>query len=824
MYKYINILSASIFFMSLYVLYGNYKSSKGKKYIVPMLLTILILISSFVDIYYSSEISRGINSNHICGIITILFIMQLNNKEKISNKIKLLVGTNYVLCFVELVLLTRGESIYTNIINVYIIMTTLYLFSINLYASKNKSKYNFLIIAYFAHISLSLVISNNIALILFGSIMNLITSIYIFVKIFKSNVRDLYEQKIEVTSKLRRSNMTIKMHDEKLIINKKFSKTIYDNLEKKNKILDLILDQNNRCVLLIDDEGYILNEDDGFSKMWREYKDCKFNINLNTFLNKSIKNQENFIDCIKNCSEKSNEMSCELQGKDGRYFICTFAPFIIQSQKVGVICVIDDITYKKKSEIKIRENDVKYKKIVDNIPYSILLTNSNDILYNNEKNEHVDFYNDDLKNIILQSSTSGELHYSSDGVEVCLNIDRVSFVEGVDNRNLIVVRDITDYKKLLRDVEYNKKKYEALVNIIPEGIYISNYDNKQITYTNSKFLEMLGSDNIHEADLDNMYESTIITSGNSNDIVKFKRNAVKNIYGEEVHIESGAMLIDINHRLKLIGIVRDITDQVKTEMMEREIEERKRANKIKDEFFINMSHELKTPLNLIHSSNQLVEALYKDEIEKNPEGELAKATAIVKKHLYMLMALINNIMDMAKLESDFHDVKKDYYNLVDVIEDVVCDFNRYIDINNINIVFDTDEEERIANVDPIDIEKIVLTLLSLIIRYSKNNSIINVDLNSKNHKTIISIKNIGGYDYERYINDQAKRNLDIGVTVAELIINLYNGNINIIRKNKNDINIVIDIETDESITDYRSRSKDQNSDSLYADYIRMCNF
>lgn len=826
MYEYINILSTSIFFMSLYVLYGNYKSSKGKKYIIPLVIISTILIYRFGYMLEGYNILAGMNSNYICEILIILFIMQFDEREKINKKNKLLVFINYILGVISVVIyFIQDSNICIQIISIYLIMTTLYLFSANVYTSRSKNKNTIIIMIYFIYILCSLVIGDKGKIINIGDMLNLVSGVYIFISLFKNNVSEIYNQKLEVNSKLRRSNITMKIHDEKLNMNKNFSEIIYKNLEKKNKILDLILDQCNRCVLLIDDEGYILNEDDGFSKMWKEYKDCKYKINLTTFLNRSIRNQSDFIRCINQIDSRCQEIYGELEGKDGRFFSCTYAPFIIQDKKIGVICVINDITYKKKSEIKIKENDVKYKKIVDNIPYSILLTNSNDILYNNEKNEYIDFYKTDIKNIIIESSTSGELHYTSNnGVETCLNIDRVSFLEGGDNRNLIVIRDITDYKKLIQSVEYNKKKYEALVNIIPEGIYISNFENKIITYANTTLLDMLGSEDIEEVDLDSINESTVITSGTSNDSVKFERNIIKNRYGEEIHIESGAMLVDVNQRLKLIGIVRDITDQIKAEIMEREIEEKKRANKIKNEFFINMSHELKTPLNLIHSSNQLIEALYKEEISKNPKGELSQATAVVQKHLYMLMALINNIMDLAKLESDFHYVKKDYYNIVDIIEDVVYEFNKCISINNINIVFDTDEEERIANIDPQDIEKIILTLLSIIIRYSSDESTINVDLNSSFEKTTISIKNIGGYDYSRYMNDQEKRNLDIGITVTKLMIDLYNGNIDIKTDYKNEISIIIGIEVDEKAKNYKKRSKNLNDELLYAEYIRMCNF
>jgi K+-sensing histidine kinase KdpD len=189
----------------------------------------------------------------------------------------------------------------------------------------------------------------------------------------------------------------------------------------------------------------------------------------------------------------------------------------------------------------------------------------------------------------------------------------------------------------------------------------------------------------------------------------------------------------------------------------------------------------------------------------------------------MLMPLIDNIMDLAKLESGVYSVEKDNYNIVDIIEDVVYEFNKRLDVNDIDIVFDTDEEEKIANIDPKDIEKTLLILLSFIIRYSNNKSVINVDLKNSKDETTIYIKNIGGYTNDRYINDKDKKNLDVGISMAKLIIALYNGEIKIVNKNE-DIIVEINLKLDDNITDYKNRKESQTRDMLYADYIRMCNF
>ena len=482
-----------------------------------------------------------------------------------------------------------------------------------------------------------------------------------------------------------------------------------------------------------------------------------------------------------------------------------------------------NITSRKNIEVRIKDNDTKYKKIVDNMPYSVLVTNKEDILYDNKKNEYIDFNKEDIKEIILGKYTKGELYYTYDnGIDVCLNIDKTDYREGEDDRSLVVIKDITNFKNLLKNLEYSKKKYESLVNTIPEGIYVLNFEDKNLQYANEAFLSMVGTNDIHSIDIDKINKNIIVTSGNINDNVKYKRDTLLNKYGEEINIEYGGMLLNINKKIKMIGIVRDITEQVKTELIEREIEEKEKLNQSKTEFFINMSHELKTPLNLIHSSNQLVEVVYKNELERTNNIELLNTVEVVKKHVNMLMGLIDNIIDLAKLQSDFHEVKRDYYNIVDISEDIVTEFSNCA--NEVNIIFDTDEEEKIVNIDPDDIEKVILILLSIVVRYSIKNSDIYFDLGSRNDFITMTIKNVGGYNYDKYINDNERKVLDMGITLAKLVVELYEGKLTIKTSAANNIEITVEIKTDYKIKMYKKRTKNKQEDFVSSEYRKMCSF
>ena len=90
------------------------------------------------------------------------------------------------------------------------------------------------------------------------------------------------------------------------------------------------------------------------------------------------------------------------------------------------------------------------------------------------------------------------------------------------------------------------------------------------------------------------------------------------------------MLIDINKETKMVLIIRDITKEIKVESMKKEIEESEAIIKDRDDFFINMSHELLTPANLLNTSNQFIAYICKGVINRESSGEFDNFISVMK--------------------------------------------------------------------------------------------------------------------------------------------------------------------------------------------------
>ena len=150
------------------------------------------------------------------------------------------------------------------------------------------------------------------------------------------------------------------------------------------------------------------------------------------------------------------------------------------------------------------------------------------------------------------------------------------------------------------------------------------------------------------------------------------------------------------------------------------------ASKIKTHFISNISHELKTPINVIMSAIQLINYNTKE----SPSYSKNKNTlAIIDDNCKRLLRLINNLIDVQKHELDDTKLNLSAVNVVNLIEMLVASVVPNAESKNLNLIFDTNKEDVILKVDSNKLERIMLNLLSNAIKFSKPNGEIKVTLN-----------------------------------------------------------------------------------------------
>lgn len=243
-------------------------------------------------------------------------------------------------------------------------------------------------------------------------------------------------------------------------------------------------------------------------------------------------------------------------------------------------------------------------------------------------------------------------------------------------------------------------------------------------------------------------------------------------------------------------------------------------------YFATLSHEFKTPINIILSSVQLLLKLLSDNYEIN-NTTLLKYLNILKQNSYRLLRLVNNVLDSSKLESKFNDLTLVNCNIINIIENIVLSTCDYLKQNNRTIIFDTDEEEVFLSCDTDKIEKVILNLISNSLKFTDDNGEIKVKISTdfKNNKLFVCVQNNGPEIslqdskkiFNRFIQSDelfTKKNqgTGIGLFLCKSFIELHGGEIWVNPKFKNGaefifylpINLRNDLKINTSIKDISS--------------------
>ncbi len=223
----------------------------------------------------------------------------------------------------------------------------------------------------------------------------------------------------------------------------------------------------------------------------------------------------------------------------------------------------------------------------------------------------------------------------------------------------------------------------------------------------------------------------------------------------------------------------------------RLLEETLKYDKLKTEFIANMSHELRTPLNIIFSTTQLFSLLIKKGESLNTE-KLSSYTSGVKQNCYRLLRLVNNLIDMTKIDSGFVKIDLENGNIVEVVEEITQSTAEYVHTMERTIIFDTDVEEKIMAFDAEKLERIFLNLISNATKFTKPGDTIEVNLFDKDDYVVISVKDTGkgiseenlAQLFQRFkqvdpLLNRSHEGSGIGLSIVKALVEMHEGTIEV---------------------------------------------
>ena len=335
----------------------------------------------------------------------------------------------------------------------------------------------------------------------------------------------------------------------------------------------------------------------------------------------------------------------------------------------------------------------------------------------------------------------------------------------------------------------NENKYSCIVLYDEDGnIKFANKTVKNLIfktpYREDKKVESVIINKMKEVD-----ENLILEIKNS---IRKYRTWKGNIYIPSLDMTVECSIQNIYTQFKENNyaiIFKDISAKLRSQKYLIEYEKMKKHEEVKNEFFANISHELRTPLNIFYSTLQLLD-IKSNDMSVDFRQVYENNKQYLKINCKRMLRLINNIIDITKIDVGFTKAKFTNCDIVRVVEDITLSVINYANNKNINIVFDTEVEEHIIKCDSSMIERAILNLLSNAIKFTKENGNIFVNLYKDENWVHIIVKDDGigipisiqDIIFERFVQgDKSLTRLNegsgIGLSIVKSIVELNNGEI-----------------------------------------------
>ena len=215
-------------------------------------------------------------------------------------------------------------------------------------------------------------------------------------------------------------------------------------------------------------------------------------------------------------------------------------------------------------------------------------------------------------------------------------------------------------------------------------------------------------------------------------------------------------------------------------------EESKKLLKVKSEFLANMSHEIRTPLNAINGFMDLIE-------EKNNDSEISKYVNIIQDSSKNLLHIIEDILDLSKIESGKMLISNTDFEVKKEFEIVTYLFNTKLALKNIEFILQIDESvPKFLHSDPLRLKQVISNLLDNAIKFTDEGKKIILTISFDNQYLNVSLEDQGlGISQDRLDeifkpftqadNSTTRKygGTGLGLTISSKLINLLGGKLEV---------------------------------------------
>lgn len=248
----------------------------------------------------------------------------------------------------------------------------------------------------------------------------------------------------------------------------------------------------------------------------------------------------------------------------------------------------------------------------------------------------------------------------------------------------------------------------------------------------------------------------------------------------------GGILVGIHIIYVLIKQRKEIKEN---QVVYQLYEQTKEREQLKTDFIVNMSHEFRTPINVILSTAQLLKS-HEDQVNKE---YLDVRLNSITQNSNRLLRLVNNIIDVSKFEAGNYPARFVNCNIVEVVENSILGTIAYIKKKGLDLVFDTEEEEIITSIDQNMIERVILNLIANAIKFTPIGGRITSYIKEEDGQIIVTIADTGigiapekiDFIFHKFyqVDNTLYRGSEgsgIGLCIVKEIINIHLGEIDVV--------------------------------------------
>lgn len=165
-------------------------------------------------------------------------------------------------------------------------------------------------------------------------------------------------------------------------------------------------------------------------------------------------------------------------------------------------------------------------------------------------------------------------------------------------------------------------------------------------------------------------------------------------------------------------------------------EEAMEANRAKSTFLANMSHEIRTPINVMLGMNEMI-------LRESESREVVQYAKSVEKAGNYLLSLINNILDITRIESKKLDIIEEKFSLRQLVQEVCLIRAKQAEAKNLEFVVDVEETlPKYLEGDALHIKQVILNLINNAVKYTKKGKVF-LEVCQEEKQISFSVKDTG---------------------------------------------------------------------------------